>query len=126
MSEQTSAPRPMTSGFLGKEVYVVTTRPVGQPISREMMQKHLENQVALEKEGIMFAAGPLFATPESQAPEAGLIVIRAASFDEANQIAMRDPLHSSGLRTYTLQRWVINEGSYSVTISYSDQKARID
>jgi uncharacterized protein len=126
MSNQSEQERPMTSGFLGKEVYVVTTRPVSKdPIPREMMRKHLEHQVRLEQEGIMFAAGPLFA-PESATPDAGLIVIRAANFDEAYETAMRDPLQAEGYRAFTLHRWIINEGSYTVRVTYSDQRAAIE
>jgi uncharacterized protein YciI len=123
MSERSGATTP-TQAFLGKEVYAIRTRPAGDAISREMLTKHLANQVALEKEGIMFAAGPLY-DEGAETPDGGLIVVRASSFEEAHRIAMRDPLHASGLRTYTLQRWRINEGSYTVTVNYSDQSVQI-
>jgi len=46
-------------GYLAKQLYVVFTTPVTgiKPIL-ENMKEHLAFQVALEKEGIMFAAGP--------------------------------------------------------------------
>jgi uncharacterized protein len=114
-----------TAGFLGKEVYVViTTRAPGAEITPDDMRDHLANQVRLEKEGIMFGAGPLFGR-DSDVPQAGMIVIRANSFEEADEIAQRDPLHSRGLRTYTLQKWRINEGSYTLTLNYSDQSVSI-
>jgi uncharacterized protein YciI len=114
-----------TAGFLGKEVYVViTTRAPGAEITPDDMRDHLANQVRLEKEGIMFGAGPLFGR-DSDVPQAGMIVIRANSFEEADEIAQRDPLHSRGLRAYTLQKWRINEGSYTLTVNYSDQSVRI-
>ena len=123
MTEQGGGPD--VARFLGMDVYVVVTRPVGPgPIPREKMQEHLKRQVELEKQGIMFAAGPLFGDG-AQTPEAGMIVIRASSFLEADTIAAADPLHRAGLRHYTLHRWRINEGSYTVTVNYSDQTARI-
>ena len=115
------------AAMLAKDVYVIVTRQVDPttPIAREMMQAHLARQVELEKAGIMFAAGPMFADG-AQTPEAGMIVVRAASFAEADAIAAADPLHKAGLRAYTLRRWRINEGSYTVTVNYSDQTMRIE
>ena len=125
MTEQSSDVHPATQAFLGKEVYVVVTRPVrSDAITPAMLTKHLENQVKLEKRGIMFAAGPLYSR-ETNLPEAGMFVLRAASFEEADAIAREDPLHKAGLRTYTLQKWRINEGSYTVTVNYFDQTVQI-
>jgi uncharacterized protein YciI len=85
---------------------------------------HLNHQVKLEKEGILFAAGPLYPRG-SNVPEAGMFVLRANSFEEAEAIAKADPLHAAGLRTFTLQKWRINEGSFTVTVNYSDQTMTI-
>jgi uncharacterized protein len=82
--------------------------------------------VELERKGILFAAGPLYPRG-STLPEAGMFVLRADPFEEAEAIAQTDPLHMAGLRTYTIQiqKWRLNEGSITVTINYSDQTARI-
>jgi len=103
---------------------VVITRPVRSPEIAARLADHLAHQVALEKAGVLFAAGPLFA-PGSAVPEAGMFVLRAKSFGEAEAIAWGDPLHEAGLRTFTIQRWRVNEGSYTVTVNYSDQSAKI-
>jgi uncharacterized protein len=55
-----------------------------------------------------------------------MFVLRANSFEEARAIADADPLHKAGLRTYTLMRWTVNEGSYGVRINYSDQTVTIE
>ena len=112
-------------GTLGKEFYVILTRPV-KPAEEVMkvLPKHLERQVELEKAGILFAAGPLFEDGAERA-HAGLIIIRAKSFAEAKEIADADPLHAAGLREYTVDRWSLNEGSYSLTVNYSDQTVSI-
>ncbi len=73
---------------------------------------------------MLFAAGPLYPKGSSE-PEAGMIVLRANSFEEAQAIADEDPLHKAGLRTYTIQKWRLNEGSYTVTVNYSDQTVKI-
>lgn len=116
---------PMTDRFLGREMYLVVTRPVRGPgITDQHLADHLAHQIALEKQGVMFAAGPLYSRG-SPLPEAGMFVLRAKSFEEAEAIANGDPLHKAGLRTYTLQKWRVNEGSYTVTVNYSDQSVHI-
>lgn len=115
----------LTKNFLGKELYVVHTTPVA---SREELDKllpeHLAHQIRLEKQGIMFAAGPLAA--EDGARIGGMVIIRADSFAAARAIADSDPYHKNGLRKYTLTRWTINEGSYGIRVNYSDQTVTIE
>jgi uncharacterized protein YciI len=115
----------LTAKMLGKQLYVIHTVPAA-PRKRiaELRPQHLEHQVRLEKSGIMFAAGPM--ANEDGSTAGGLIVIRAASFDAARQIADSDPLHKAGLRTYTLRRWTVNEGCYTVRINYSDQTVSVE
>lgn len=115
----------MTHRMLGKQLYVVHTTPAA-PRDRivELLPAHLEHQVRLEKAGTMFAAGPM--VDEDGSPAGGLIVIRAESFAAARAIADSDPLHKAGLRTYTIRRWTVNEGAYSVRINYSDQSVTIE
>lgn len=125
MTDKPSDVHPQTARFLGKEMYLVTTRPVRSPgITEELLAAHLAQQVDLERRGIMFAAGPLYPRG-SNLPEAGMFVLRAASFEEAQAIADEDPLHKAGLRIYTLQKWRVNEGRITITVNYSDQSAEI-
>ena len=124
MADAPSDVDPLTSKFLGKEMYLVVTRPVRSPEIAKRLADHLAHQVGLERRGIMFAAGPLYAR-DSNVPEAGMFVLRASSFEEAEAIARSDPLHAAGLRTFTLQKWRVNEGSIMVKINYSDQTVEI-
>jgi uncharacterized protein YciI len=115
-----------SSTFMNKTLYVITTVPCAP---REEMMKHidahLDRQVELEQKGIMFGAGPLFDADDSDRPVAGMIIVRADSMEHAREIADGDPMHIHGVRTYTIQRWRMNEGSFNVTISYSTQRAEI-
>jgi len=115
---------PSTKRFLGKEMYLVVTRPVRSPEIEKRLSDHLAHQVELERRGILFAAGPLYPRG-SNVPEAGMFVLRASSFEEAEAIAQQDPLHKAGLRTFTLQKWRVNEGSVTFTVNYSDQTVKI-
>ena len=124
MTEAASDVHPLTDKFMGKEMYLVVTRPVRSPEIAKRLADHLAHQIDLEKRGILFAAGPLYPR-DSNIPEAGMFVLRANSFEEAEAIASTDPLHQAGLRTFTVQKWRINEGSFTVTLNYSDQSMRI-
>ena len=124
MAEAASDVHPMTERFLGKEMYLVITRPVRSPEIEKRLSDHLAHQIDLEKRGILFAAGPLYPR-DSNIPEAGMFVLRANSFEEAEEICKADPLHAAGLRTYTIQKWRVNEGSITLKVNYSDQTVEI-
>ena len=47
------------------------------------------------------------------------------SFDEARALADADPMHRDGKRSYTLRRWLINEGSLTVSLGLSGQSIEI-
>lgn len=125
MNDKPSDVHPLTKKFLGKEFYLVVTRPVRSPEIEKKLADHLAHQVEMEKRGIMFAAGPLYSRG-SNIPEAGMFVLRANSFEEAEALAKEDPLHKAGLRTFTLQKWRVNEGSITITVNYSDSSAKIE
>jgi uncharacterized protein YciI len=97
MADVPSNVDPATKSFLGKEMYLVVTRPVRSPEIAKRLGDHLAHQIELEKRGIMFAAGPLYPRG-SETPEAGMFVLRASSFEEAEAIAKEDPLHKAGQR----------------------------
>ena len=122
MNEKT--PDQLTSKMLRKEFYVVTTRPARSPEIQKLLPEHLEYQVRLEREGKLFGAGPYFEEGDD-IPSGGMIILRAQSFAEARALADADPFHAGGLRTYTIRKWMMNEGTMTVTIRYSDQSVVI-
>ena len=112
-----------TNEMLQKDLYVIFTRPVApREELLKLLPKHLARQVELEKEGILFAAGPMEPQDKDKV-RTGMIIVRAGSFDEAAEIAKADPFHAAGLREYEIWNWSMNEGSFNVTINYSDQSA---
>ncbi len=125
MAAVTERVKQLSEKFLRKELYVIMSA-LTAPHSEHMrlLPDHLEYQIKLEKEGVIFAAGPTFNADGTEAP--GLIIIRAASFEAAKAIADADPWVRAGVHACTITRWVINEGTYSVRINYSDQTVVID
>jgi uncharacterized protein YciI len=114
----------LSGKMLKKRLWVVITKAAAPPEKMSpLLEAHLQHQIRLEKEGIMFGAGPL-SNPDGSPTGTGMIIIQAESEAEARRIADQDPFHANGLRTYTLQQWSLNEGRITVTIDYSDQSYR--
>ena len=109
---------------LGLELYLIHTRI---QVSREQMllvlPQHIEFIKSLEQDGRLFAAGPV-ADPGNDALRGnGLIIVRAHSFEQANEIALQDPMHSSGARSFSIQRWTLNEGNMQFQVRLSTRQA---
>jgi uncharacterized protein YciI len=126
MSELQDRIDELNSRMLQKVLYVVLTTPV-KPMSEllPLLPDHLEYMIDLEKRGILFASGPFLAGKDI-APGTGMTIIRAGSFEEAEAIAREDPFNKSGLRTFEVRTWQLNEGSFTVIVNYSDQSYRIE
>jgi uncharacterized protein YciI len=112
--------------MLKKKLWVVMSRAV-KPLDEVAKHRraHLEYQIRLERDGIMYGAGPAMRPGETQ-PAFGLIVIRAKDEAEARRIADADPMHATGMREYELYSWSLNEGRINVTLNFSDQTFRFD
>lgn len=105
--------------LLGLRLWLIETMPVDRDIIAETMEDHIRYQLALEANGIMFAAGPILAEGATKPDGNGIVVIRAKDEATAREIADKDPMHASGGRRYRLRQWIVNEGSLSVRIPFS-------
>ena len=116
-----------TSQMLQKQLYVIQTTPTnGLGPVMENIGPHLEFQVKIEQDGVMFAAGPIWADDEKSWDGEGMVVIRADSLAHAREIAESDPMHASGARSFTVRPWLVNEGGFSHHVTFSDGKRRLD
>ena len=110
-----------SAGCLQKQMYVYFTTPVNGLVPvMENLDDHLKFQVELEQKGVMFGAGPFWTDDEQRWEGEGMIIIRAGSLAEAREIAASDPMHASGARTFTIRPWLMNEGSVTMRVTYSD------
>ncbi len=109
-------------GALAFETYVVESTPSkdGPPVP-EILPDHLAYQRELEKAGKLAFAGPLSDHSGQLMEGTGMIVYRAESLHEARDLAANDPMHLTGARRFTLRRWLINEGSFQVSVGLSTQ-----
>jgi len=109
-------------GVLAKQLYVIFTTPTGGiDALKQHLGEHLAYQKDLEARGITFAAGPFADDSETDWSGEGMIIVRAGSVAEATTIAQADPMHRSGVRRFRVRPWLLNEGSYTVTVRYSEQ-----
>lgn len=113
--------------FYRKKLWVVMTWPTGDLASLEpQLIAHLQYQIALEKRGALFAAGPLSPSGDGPPTGEGLIILRAQSEAEAREIADADPMHSTGVRDYSLRQWDVHEGRIGISIDLSDSSFRLE
>jgi len=109
-------------GSLAFELYVAHSTPAAPPEQlKEHLPSHLAYQASLEAAGSLAFAGPLSDLSGDHMEGMGMIVYRARSLEEAKSFAEADPMHSSGTRTYSLRRWMINEGSFQLNVQLSAQ-----
>lgn len=109
-------------GALALELYVAQTIPGADlELMRATVPDHLAYQGRLEAEGSLVFAGPLSDETGNEMQGMGMIVYRAASFEDAKSLADGDPMHATGARSYTLRKWMINEGSMTLSVRLSGQ-----
>lgn len=115
-----------THDLLAKQLYVLFSTPTnGLGPVLENLDPHVAYQTKLERDGVMFAAGP-FASADLQSWDGeGMFVYRAESLEAATKLAEADPMHIAGARSFKVRLWLLNEGTYSVQLFYSGGKPKI-
>ncbi|MCP5115020.1 MAG: hypothetical protein GY953_29675 [bacterium] len=100
---------------------------VDDPKVAAALAEHLASVRKLEKDGVLFMAGPL---RDARNPErwdgSGMIILRANSIEEARAIFDRNPIVKAGLRTVEVSGWMLNEGSFQTTIRFSEAKVTVE
>lgn len=113
-----------SKGVMGREFFMVHSVPVANASDIEQaLPDHLAYQKRLEEEGALFAAGPLADEAGATWSMEGLIILRAASLEEARAIAAGDPMHASGKKRFTVRPWLVNEGRLQVDVKLSSKSA---
>ncbi|AXI48689.1 hypothetical protein C1J03_01315 [Sulfitobacter sp. SK012] len=107
-------------GALALELYVVQSTPAKAPQDvKAALPDHLAYQAKLEAAGQLALAGPMSDETGEHMQGMGLIIYRAGSLEAARVLAQNDPMHKSGARSFTLRRWMINEGSLNLSVGLS-------
>lgn len=109
-------------GALALELFVVHSTPTGDgAVVKAALPDHLAYQAQLEADGTLAFAGPMSDESGDDMQGMGLIVYRARSFEHARDLAENDPMHKAGARNFTLRKWLINEGSLTLSVGLSGQ-----
>jgi uncharacterized protein YciI len=117
--------RQLTKGMLRKKLYVILSKGGATPEQLgAVLPEHLEYMIGLEKQGVLFASGPLTAGPGKPAGD-GLTVLRVDNEDDARRIASADPFVVRKIRTFEVREWTVMEGSFGVRLNFSDQTLEI-
>ncbi len=107
-------------GALALELYVAHSTPARAPEDvKASLPDHLAYQAELERTGQLAFAGPMSDETGEHMQGMGLIVYRAAGLEAARKLAEEDPMHKSGARSFVLRRWMINEGSLTLSVGLS-------
>jgi hypothetical protein len=106
--------------MLAKKFFVIMWKANKGADLGPVLREHLEFMIKLEKNGTLFASGPMSGTPGD-----GLTILRADSMAKARKIAERDPFVVKGIRTYDLREWTLMEGSIGITIKCSDRSIEL-
>lgn len=107
-------------GALALELYVAHSTPAKSPQDvKTSLPDHLAYQAELESMGQLAFAGPMSDETGDHMLGVGLIIYRADSLEDARVMAENDPMHKSGARSYTLRRWMLNEGSLTLSVGLS-------
>ncbi len=113
----------------GHQFHLIFTNPTnlwddGDPDERAQTGKqHLLWLKQQERNGLLFAAGPLAPSLDEEQPErfpGGMFIFRVKTLAEAQAIADNEPFHKAGFRDYTIKPWRMNEGTFTVKIVHSE------
>jgi len=125
MTETEARIRELTKGMLRKTLFVVLSKGGAAPEKiAERLPQHLEYMIGLEKQGALFASGPL-AEADGNTRGDGLTILRAANVEAARKIAEADPFVINGLRSFELREWTVMEGSLGIKVNFSDQSLEL-
>ncbi|MEY8099786.1 YciI family protein [Falsihalocynthiibacter sp. S25ZX9] len=113
-------------GSLALELYIVQSTPaIAPPEMLKLLPEHLAYQGEMEAQGSLVMAGPVSDETGEEMQGSGLIIYRADSLKNARKIAELDPMHAKGGRTFTVRRWLVNEGSLTISVQLSHQKVSV-
>jgi uncharacterized protein YciI len=104
-----------TNTLHAQQLYIVSSTPTNglDPILANL-DPHVEYQKKLERDGVMFAAGPIASDDLQEWPGEGLFVYRAQSLEQATAYAENDPMHRAGARSFRVRLWLFNEGNPTI------------
>lgn len=110
--------------LMASPTFYVMFREIRDPSRlRPVMLDHYRWIIGLEKQGKVFASGPL--TRKEGGPGVGMTIFRADDLAQAEAMAAADPFVTSGAAEFRIDRWQVNEGRLTLSFDLSDQRGGI-
>ena len=119
MAEIPAEVKALKDKMLQKQYFVMTRKMIDPSKLPPVLLDHYHWMIDLEKQGKVFASGPMFEKDGQQG--VGMTAFRVDSWEEAEQLAAADPFCEAGAVGFDIQRWQVNEGRVNVSIDFSDQ-----
>lgn len=105
--------------LLARDYWLVMWSPTPTTTAADItlhLPHHLDWLIGLEGEGTLLMSGPLLEGAGVR-PGSGVTILRAPDAAAAADLAAGDPFVRAGLRTPSVYRWQLNEGSIGITVS---------
>jgi uncharacterized protein len=105
--------------LFGRDYWLVRWEPSPQTDRADLdavLDEHIAWLLGLERDDVLFLSGPLLSGPGTR-PGSGVTVFRAEDEQTATALAAEDPFVKAGLRSFSVHRWRLNEGSVSARLS---------
>ena len=84
--------------------------PESTPEVERLQKEHLENYRRLKEEGKLMITGPFLDSFQLSGEMRGAGVLKAASFEEAQEWISTDPMVKVGRLVFELHTWMIGKG----------------
>ncbi len=107
--------------MLNLPLYVVLRHPLDLSKLPDLLNEHLKWAIAAENKGELFASGPFIKDCSPPGSAGGMSIVRADDLAHAESIIKQDPFITNGVYTFTIQKWLLMEGSFDVHITLSNQ-----
>jgi uncharacterized protein len=115
-----------TSGSsLRMQLYVVTSIAKSLDAVKQNLPEHRAYLRELENKDILFGAGPLWTDDGQYFEGDGMLIYRANSVEEAQQLAEADPMHKNGAREFKIRPWLLNDGSITIRVTLSEPQRNL-
>lgn len=87
--------------------------PESTPEIEKLQEAHLANYRRLEGEGKLIVTGPFLDSFQLEGEVRGAGVLKAKSFDEAQEWISTDPMVKADRLAFELHAWMVKKGTFS-------------
>ena len=110
-------------GMIKQEYFIMHRRSVAPELKAAVVLEHFQWIVELEKQGHILMTGGIFHRDGTQSE--GLTILRAPSWEAAEELAASDPVIKAGADSFYIERFRLGGGRLTISVDFSDQSVRL-